>query len=80
MSAGADLQTLCRHYEDGQYVLVFDTGSGQVVSDHFAACEQVDADADLELIAQYLVDRCQRTDSTPPEAIERLVTEVHARR
>jgi hypothetical protein len=74
-----DLEALCRQYGDGQYVLVFDTGDGQVVSDHYATSEEISSDADLDLLAQYLIDRHERTGDSPKASLRKLVGTLNER-
>lgn len=77
MSDGTDLGALAGEH----YVLVGEHPEhGAVVSDHHATPAEVSRGADLELLAQYLLDRQERTGEPPRESLRTLVEHLNERR
>ena len=79
-SPGETVQALVEAADAEQYVLVVETDEGWMLSDHYATPEEVDEDADLQLLAQYLIDRQERTGTSQKDALVQLVEAVNERR
>lgn len=76
-SGHVDLDALAGEH----YVLVGEHPEhGAVVSDHHATVAELSRGADLDLLAQYLIDREERVGESPRESLERLVEAVNERR
>lgn len=77
MSDDVDLEALAGEH----YVLVGEHPEhGAVVSDHHATPAELSRSADLDLLAQYLIDRQERTGDSPKRSLQRLVEAINERR